>query len=425
MMAKGVEGEMPDDDVLEDPSDGARIHRLLVRELGEEMADAFAQTRRMHERLARTHNPSEGLRERKKRLTRQQISDVATTLFVVRGFDHVKVSEIAEIVGVSEKTVYNYFPTKESLVFDRADEGLARLAAALRDREAGESPTKAMLRALGDDLEQLEGLPDEVQMMVPLFAELVAATPALRAAWLDLQGRLIEVATEELAARADLDPRDPEAMIAARAIVGLQELGYASRVRHIEAGLRGRELSGAVRADLERAARLLDTGLWSFTLLAQGARTRAQLREATLAAEDVRVQVVDALERARAAWREIHQRERAAAKSERAEAKRERAEIKQVAKQAAAQAAKQAAKQAARQAAKQGGAAVRREAKRAASQVGEAAWKNAREGKKSLREAHELAQQAAYEAFRQRLGERHEAIRERQAAMHRAATHQD
>jgi AcrR family transcriptional regulator len=347
--------DLLDDETLEDPSGEARIHRLLVRELGEEMAAAFARSRRLQERLARGRNPNEGLRERKKRLTRQQISDVATTLFVVRGFDHVKVSEVAEIVGVSEKTVYNYFPTKESLVFDRADEGLARLAAVLREREAGESPTKAMLRALREDAEELEDLPDEIQMFVPLFAEMVAATPALRAAWLDLQGRLVDVATEELAARADLDPRDPEAMIAARAIVGLQELGYVSRIRHIEAGLRGRELSTAVRADLERAARLLDTGLWSFTLLAQGARTRAQLREAALAVEDVRGQVVDALEQARAAWREIRRREHAKAKSERA--------------------------------------------------------------------AHELAQQAAYEAFRQRLGERHEAIRERQVAMHRAATH--
>ena len=100
--------------------------------------------RQTQERWARRRHPAEGLRERKKRHTRQQISDVATTLFVVRCFDHdVKVAEIAEVVGVSEKTVYNYFPTKESLVFDRADEGIARLAAALREREAGESPTKA------------------------------------------------------------------------------------------------------------------------------------------------------------------------------------------------------------------------------------------------------------------------------------------
>jgi AcrR family transcriptional regulator len=339
-------------------SDEGAIQRLLARELGEGLAGAFALARQTQERWARRRHPGEGLRERKKRHTRQQISDVATTLFVVRGFDHVKVSEIADVVGVSEKTVYNYFPTKESLVFDRADEGIARLAAALREREAGESPAKAVLRALGEDLDELGELPEEVHMFMPVFAEMVASTPALRAAWLDLQGRLVAVATEELAARADVDPRDPEPLIAARATVGLLEVAYESRIRHIEAGLRGGELREAVLADLERAARLLDTGLWSFNLLAQGARTRAQLRDAALAAEDARTQVVDALKQARAAWREIRARERT-------EIKRERSKVKRAIKQA----------------------------------------------------AKEVAKQAAYDAFRQSLGERQETVRARQAAM--------
>jgi len=346
------------DDASEDMSDEGAIQRLLARELGEGLAGAFALARQTQERWARRRHPGEGLRERKKRHTRQQISDVATTLFVVRGFDHVKVSEIADVVGVSEKTVYNYFPTKESLVFDRADEGIARLAAALREREAGESPAKAVLRALGEDLDELGELPEEVHMFMPVFAEMVASTPALRAAWLDLQGRLVAVATEELAARADVDPRDPEPLIAARATVGLLEVAYESRIRHIEAGLRGGELREAVLADLERAARLLDTGLWSFNLLAQGARTRAQLRDAALAAEDARTQVVDALKQARAAWREIRARERT-------EIKRERSKVKRAIKQA----------------------------------------------------AKEVAKQAAYDAFRQSLGERQETVRARQAAM--------
>jgi AcrR family transcriptional regulator len=396
------------------------IQRLLARELGEEMAGAFLLARQTQERWARRRRPGEGLRERKKRHTRQQISDVATALFVVRGFDHVKVSEIAAVVGVSEKTVYNYFPTKESLVFDRADEGIARLAAALREREAGESPAKAVLRTLGEDLDELEELPEEVHMFMPVFAEMVASTPALRAAWLDLQGRLVAVATEELATRADVDPRDPEPLIAARAIAGLLEVAHESRVRHIEAGLRGAGLRDAVLDDLERAARLLDTGLWSFNLLAQGARTRAQLREAANAAEDIRAQVVDALEQARTAWRELRGSERAEVKQgERKEAKRKHAEVKRESseiKRAAKQAAKQAVKQAAKEAARQSTAAMRREANRTASQVGEAALKNARERKKSLLEAHALAERAAYLAFRQALGERQEAVRERQAA---------
>jgi AcrR family transcriptional regulator len=308
-MPMAVEGSRELDSVgdgeADELSDERRIHTPLVRELGPEMADAFALARAAQDRWERRRHPHAGLRERKKRRTRQQISDVATSLFVVRGFDHVKVSEIAAIVGVSEKTVYNYFPTKESLVFDRADEGVARLAAALREREPGESPTKAMLRALDEDMEDLEDLPDEIYKFLALFARMIATTPALRAALRDIQSRLVEVATEELAAAADVDPRDPEPLIAARAIVALQELAFSSRMRHVEDGMRGRELHAAVVEDLERAARLLDAGLWSFNLLAQGARTRTQLREAAAAAEDARRQVLDALKRARAAWQEL------------------------------------------------------------------------------------------------------------------------
>jgi AcrR family transcriptional regulator len=329
------------------------VHRLLVRELGKEMSEAFMQARSVQEHWVRQRHPHEGLRERKKRRTRQQISDVATTLFVVRGFDNVTVAEIAEIVGVSEKTVFNYFPTKESLVFDRAEEGIARMVATLRERETGESPTKAMLRALSDDTLELEELPAGIQLFLPVFLEMVASTPSLRAAWLDLQRHIVEVANEELAARAELDPRDPEPMIAARAIVGLQAVSVASQIRHIEAGLHGRELRTAVLADLERAARLLDTGLWSFSLLTHGARTRQQLRDAAAATEDARGQVVDALRQARAAWREIR--------------RHEHDEIK-------------------------------------------------RQLKRSLRDVQATAERAAYDAFRQALSERHAAIRERQQA---------
>ena len=298
-------------------SDEARIHRLLTAELGDEMADAFVLARATQERWERRRRPHDGLRERKKRRTRQQISDVATVLFVMRGFDQVTVSRIAEIVGVSEKTVFNYFPTKESLVFDRTDETIERLIRALREREQDESPTKAVLRALGEDMDDLADLPEELYAFLERFERMIDATPSLRAAWLDLQSRLVEVATEELAALADVDPRDPEPMIAARAIVALSDVANSSRMRHIERGLRSQALREAVLADLDRAARMLDVGLWSFNLLTQGARTREQLREAAAAAEDARRQVLDALRHARAAWRQIHEREHSARRRER------------------------------------------------------------------------------------------------------------
>jgi AcrR family transcriptional regulator len=53
----------------------------------------------------------EGLRERKKRQTRDSIALAAMELFQARGFDDVTVAEVAHAAGVSDKTVFNHFPT--------------------------------------------------------------------------------------------------------------------------------------------------------------------------------------------------------------------------------------------------------------------------------------------------------------------------
>ncbi|HEV3173513.1 MAG TPA: helix-turn-helix domain-containing protein, partial [Actinocrinis sp.] len=90
----------------------------------------------------------EGLRERKKRLMRQQLSDTATEMFLERGFDAVRVAEIAEACGVSEKTVFNYFPTKESLVLDLDDAVEDALRTTLAD--PGLTPVQAVLKILSD-----------------------------------------------------------------------------------------------------------------------------------------------------------------------------------------------------------------------------------------------------------------------------------
>lgn len=95
---------------------------------------------------------AEGLRERKKRQTRQYISDVATGLFVERGFDEVTVAEIAECADVSVNTVYNYFPDKVDLFFDRHDAVEERLSVIVRGRAPGESAARAVLRTLREEL---------------------------------------------------------------------------------------------------------------------------------------------------------------------------------------------------------------------------------------------------------------------------------
>ena len=87
-----------------------------------------------------------GLRERRKQETRRLVSDIATHLFVARGFDEVTISQVAEAAGVAKMTVTNYFPRKEDLVFDRAEAVIGHLAGVVAARAPGESMLTAVRR---------------------------------------------------------------------------------------------------------------------------------------------------------------------------------------------------------------------------------------------------------------------------------------
>jgi AcrR family transcriptional regulator len=318
--ADGEEAE-----ALGGPAAAGLIADIIERELGAGTARTFARVWQAQDEWEQARRPDEGLRERKKRLTRQRISDIATALFIARGFDNVRIAEIADKVGVSEKTIYNYFPTKESLVYDNADEEVSRLAAALRDRPQGSSPTGAVVDALKQETARfMLAIGDDRLDFLPAFGEMIRDTPSLRAAWSEHRHRLAEAVTEILAADAATDPRDPEPIVAGRALVSLLELFYESQLRRIEQGLTGEELRAAVDSDLERGARLLDTGLWSLNLLAQGTRTREQMLEAGRAAEQARKQVVAALREARRAWQQLRDAQREQSLAQRHAAHRER-----------------------------------------------------------------------------------------------------
>ena len=84
-------------------------------------------------------------RQTRKRLaTRQRISDVASRLFIERGFDAVKIDEIAEAADVSRMTVFNHFPRKEDMFFDLDGEGREDVVAAVMQRVPGSSPVEAL-----------------------------------------------------------------------------------------------------------------------------------------------------------------------------------------------------------------------------------------------------------------------------------------
>ncbi|MFD8724721.1 TetR/AcrR family transcriptional regulator [Streptomyces sp. NPDC059629] len=151
---------------------------------------------------------AEGLRERKKRQTRQYISDVATGLFVERGFDAVTVAEIADAADVSVNTVYNYFPAKEDLFFDRSAGLVDRMARWVRGRNAGESAAAAVLRELR---EEVEAVSPRVGLIsgCAAFMRVIENAPALRSRlWAigqEVQAKLEDALREDTGAPAD-DP---------------------------------------------------------------------------------------------------------------------------------------------------------------------------------------------------------------------------
>src|ERR1700722_17846838 len=174
----------------------------------------------------------EGLRERKKRLTRQLISDTATGLFLERGFDNVRVSEVAAACDVSEKTVYNYFPTKESLVLDREEAMAEDIRRALGPDQSDVSPIEAAVTTITRELGRMFSYWDDGSGQAPDFStlrrfmEMVTETPALRAAQRDMMDRLADVAARAMAARAGMDSSEPEAQIAADAMLGLWRVQF-------------------------------------------------------------------------------------------------------------------------------------------------------------------------------------------------------
>ncbi len=254
-----------------------------------------------------------GLRERKKAETRQRISDTATLMFLERGFDAVRVADVAEAAGVSEKTVFNYFPTKESLVFDQADAQLAGTLAAVAERPRGVSPTRAYVDELKRQMAHMAADEDfdRTRDIIPRFGGMLEQAPTLRAAWGDHRDRTVTAVAELLAADLGVDALDPEPRTAARALVSLTETGFDSVLRNIERAESSQELVALVDADLERAARLLDTGLWSLSLMIGGRRSADQLRDAAGLTEQARRQVVTALRDARRAWRAAVSEQRA------------------------------------------------------------------------------------------------------------------
>jgi AcrR family transcriptional regulator len=183
--------------------------------------------------LGRMSMPSD-LRSRKRIITRQGISDAATRLFLERGFDQVTIDEIAAAAGVGRMTVFNYFPRKEDMFFDRDEEGREILCDAVRLRGPGIAPLEA-LRLLTHEL-VIEGNPyAEFSTANQRYIETVEASETLKARARAIRDETTQVVTEALAESVGRDPADPDARLAASLLLATWTTALMQAHRHFQA----------------------------------------------------------------------------------------------------------------------------------------------------------------------------------------------
>ncbi|HEX3908659.1 MAG TPA: TetR family transcriptional regulator [Mycobacteriales bacterium] len=175
-----------------------------------------------------------GLRERKKSQTRVVIAETAAELFRRHGFDAVTVESVAQAAGVSKKTVFNYFPTKEDLVFDRTEDRLSGLLAAVTERDEQTTVLESFRTLVLAQSNQLSRLRDEMADGSDGFLDLVRRNPSLQRRIHEINADLTRQLAAALAAEAGTPADDPLVLVVAGTLIGAQRAMYL-RLRELAA----------------------------------------------------------------------------------------------------------------------------------------------------------------------------------------------
>ena len=201
---------------------------------------------------------TEGLRERKKRETREAITRAAWKLFARRGFDAVTVADIARAANVSDKTVFNYFPTKEDLVFGAGMQRTAALIEAVRTRPPGASIVEPFRRWTMDYLDRVEHDPVVALTAIP---RLVMRSDALRVrlfvGWEQEAALLGPVIAEQVGeSESELLP-----IVVARTLAWTHRVIFRAAFTRLIEGEEQAQVAADLREEARRAYDLLERGL--------------------------------------------------------------------------------------------------------------------------------------------------------------------
>ena len=196
-----------------------------------------------------------GLRDRKKLQTRARIAEAALNLFAANGFDQTTVAEVAQAADVSVKTVFNYFPAKEDLFFDRTEEVERLWLQALADRGPGESILAGLRRW---SLSRFADHPDGINTH---FLTVMAGSALLRGRGQQMWAAHEDAVAVGLADLLHLPPTDPTPVVLAHHVFGIHPLALRKAQAWATDGLAPDQVREQVRRLIDRAYDLLDTAV--------------------------------------------------------------------------------------------------------------------------------------------------------------------
>jgi AcrR family transcriptional regulator len=200
-----------------------------------------------------------GLRERKKKQTRQVIAETALRLFNERGFESVTVAQVAKAADVSEATVFNYFPTKESLFFGQMQTFEESLIEAVRGRRGGESVLAAFRRFIDEGSDHLAR--ESTAVAISMAGRIVGASPSLRAREREIVADSTDALSLLIAEESGSPSGDIEAWVVANALMGAHRAVVAHVRSEVLAGRHGPALAATSRSQIERVFAILERGL--------------------------------------------------------------------------------------------------------------------------------------------------------------------
>ncbi|MGW0804473.1 TetR/AcrR family transcriptional regulator [Nonomuraea sp. NPDC002799] len=202
----------------------------------------------------------EGLRERKKRETRQRVADIAMGLFMAKGFDNVTVAEVARAADVSVNTVFNYFATKEDLFADRQDLAVGAATRALAERGPGEGVVAAFRRDFLDAIDTRDWRYG-FNPGADLFARIVGESPSLVARMRELHEARVGALARALAEEWEAGPDDLTPLLIASHLLDTTLILTDHSVRRRLAGEEWASIEPDLRAQAEEAFDLLESGV--------------------------------------------------------------------------------------------------------------------------------------------------------------------